>query len=76
MRKNELWFGAKTYGYGWTPITWQGWLVVGIYLVLVIGLSTYLEPGIEYFGLTFLATATLVWISAKKGEKARWRWGK
>lgn len=73
---NKLWFKAKTYGYGWTPVTWQGWLVVGIYLVFVIWLSTIFAPGIEYFGLMLLATIVLIWISAKKGEKARWRWGK
>jgi hypothetical protein len=73
---NKLWFRAKNYGYGWRPITWQGWSVVGIYIVFVIGLGTFLSPGFEYFGLVFLATIVLIWISAKKGEKARWRWGK
>jgi hypothetical protein len=27
----KLWFKAKNYGWGWYPITWQGWLITGLY---------------------------------------------
>jgi hypothetical protein len=26
------WFGPKRWGWGWRPISWQGWLVVLIYV--------------------------------------------
>ena len=39
MSKNKrkprtLWFRAKDYGWGWFPITWQGWLVTALYAAL------------------------------------------
>lgn len=33
-RAKKLWFRAKTYGWGWFPITWQGWLVTFVYTLL------------------------------------------
>lgn len=31
------WFGPKEgIGWGWTPITWEGWSVVALFLVLLI----------------------------------------
>jgi hypothetical protein len=30
------WFRRRTFGYGWTPITWEGWLVtLGLCIALV-----------------------------------------
>jgi hypothetical protein len=27
-KPEKLWFRAKRYGWGWTPTSWQGWLVM------------------------------------------------
>ncbi len=77
------WFKAKLYGWGWTPATWQGWLV----LVTAIGLIVlnYYRLGINELSTntvlyTFLAQTTgllilLIIICYKTGEKPRWQWG-
>lgn len=32
------WFGPKNgFGWGWTPITWEGWLVTAVCLVVFFG---------------------------------------
>lgn len=80
----KLWFRAKTYGYGWTPCSWEGWLVIAVYLVLVIGTLKLVEqlsssPSdtlIFALPLFFLYTLVLIIISYKKGEKPGWRWGR
>jgi inner membrane protein involved in colicin E2 resistance len=80
----KLWFRAKTYGYGWTPCSWQGWLVVSLYCVLTIVTFFVAEALLQSernslllsVFLTLLYTCMLIWISAKKGEKAKWRWGR
>ena len=28
QQTTKYWFKAKTYGYGWTPATWQGWGII------------------------------------------------
>ena len=79
----KLWFKAKTYGYGWYPVSWQGWVVLLIYLLVVVGLGVNLDRSPQGSGdllifFTSIAAATiiLIIICVRKGEKARWRWGK
>ena len=33
-KSRKLWFRAKTYGWGWFPITWQGWAVTVLFALL------------------------------------------
>ncbi len=28
---DKLWFKAKKFGWGWTPCSWEGWTVTGLY---------------------------------------------
>ncbi len=36
------WFRPKRSGLGWTPITWQGWLVTILSCLVVVGLNLVL----------------------------------
>lgn len=76
------WFKRKLYGWGWIPVRWQGWLVVGIYVLLLFAFSFTIDEsslGSEIF-FTFLLplvllTIVLIRICYKKGEKPKWQWG-
>ncbi len=78
-----IWFKAKRYGYGWYPATWQGWLVILIYIVLITldalridALShSVSDTLINWIPDTALLTALLIAICYWKGEPPRWRWG-
>jgi hypothetical protein len=83
----RLWFAAKRYGYGWYPATWEGWLVIAIHLILILGsipiFNYELTHGADEWKATAVyliwvggLTAILIRICVLKGEKARWRWGK
>lgn len=76
------WFKAKCYGWGWTPATWQGWLIALSYLVLVVLCALTIDENSlpREVAFTFalpvtLLTITLIRICYKKGEKPRWQWG-
>jgi uncharacterized membrane protein YhaH (DUF805 family) len=76
------WFKARLYGWGWTPATWQGWLVLGVYLAIVVFLAVTLDESlslsdalIRYFLPLVLLTALLIGVCFVKGEKPRWQWG-
>jgi uncharacterized membrane protein len=78
--KNEFWFPAKKYGVGWGfPVTWQGWAVFLVYIMLLILGITFLAS--SHFRFIFipifivLLTAFLIFICWKKGEKLDLRWG-
>jgi hypothetical protein len=76
MKKNKIWFVNKTYGYGWTPATWEGWLVIFLWLILFIPLTLTMEHNwiLGLIGIFFI-TSLLIYVSYKKGEKPRWQWG-
>ena len=80
----KMWFRAKTYGYGWTPCSIEGWLVMLLYvwscmnIFLVIdwrshsSSDTLINFAPVFLAQTFLLYVICVW----RGEKARWRWGR
>jgi len=79
----KLWFKAKDYGWGWYPSAWQGWLVVLGYIVILavifILTKNYIVNDSDvfiFFIPVAIATALLLFICYKKGERTEWRWGK
>ncbi len=54
------WFKNKIYGWGWTPVTWQGWCVIFVYISLILKLASHREeyiPGNPDSGSNFLTFA-------------------
>ncbi|SFK26944.1 hypothetical protein SAMN03159338_3776 [Sphingomonas sp. NFR04] len=69
-----FWFKPKAFGYGATPATWQGWLVVALF-VLLTGLTVRFAMPRHPLFLTLLVplTLALIWISWAKTDGG-WRW--
>ncbi len=81
------WFKRKLYGWGWTPVKWQGWLVLALCIAgMVWGfpemvrdqrahqyLDSVLVLGVIVKAVVFLSL--LIFVCYKKGEKPRWQWG-
>ncbi len=75
----QYWFKRKQWGWGWTPVTWQGWGVTMVYIIVVVSLVLTREetiPGNPDSGSNLLVmglpitllTALLIFIAYKKGE--------
>lgn len=78
----NLWFKRKLYGWGWTPVRWQGWVVIGLYILLMtlfsLTIDDYSSDKEIFFTFilpAILLTFTLLRICYKKGEKPKWQWG-
>lgn len=76
------WFKRKLYGWGWTPVTWQGWavtlLAIGLIVLNAFRLDTpEASPDVVFtFVLqTFLIVSILIGICYKTGESPKWQWG-
>lgn len=78
MGDDSEWFAPRRYGIGsGPPVRWQGWAVLGAYLVL-LGLASlvirYSWAG--YVSIVTMLTACLMVICARTTKGGwRWRWG-
>ncbi len=81
--EKQYWFAAKRYGWGWTPNTWQGWLVI-ILALGALGLATSVAQFnadtdnqfiAELIPSAIVIVLLLVSVSWATGEPPRWRWG-
>ena len=39
----NYWFKRKLYGWGWTPATWQGWLLTFLFIGIVLILALFID---------------------------------
>lgn len=83
QKTNVIWFKRKRYGLGWYPVTWQGWLVLAVYVFLIITF-TRSAAGAVYSDSDLLShvilpvvilTILLIAICIKTGESLSWQWG-
>jgi hypothetical protein len=65
------WFRRKTFGYGWTPASWEGWVAMAIFTAGIVGVATRaseLGP-VTSAVLIGALTAVLLVITAATSEK-------
>ena len=73
----KLWFKRKLYGWGWTPVTWEGWLVLFVWVVLFTFVMVKMDhEWLKNLIVIFIMTGILIYICYQKGEKPKWQWGK
>jgi len=81
MRYNKYWFKPKKYGYGAYPSSWEGWVVVLLFIVLLVSIARFQEKNnfenyVSFISEVVILGIILVFISAKKTkEEWKWRWG-
>lgn len=78
-----LWFKNKRYGFGWHPVSWQGWLSLFVLIVVQVLNFLRLDANSEsssdtlrpFIIETFIFSYIFYLIIGDKGEKMRWQWG-
>ena len=85
MDSTHYWFKRRRYGWGFMPVTWQGWAVILGYVLIVAALIPAFLDAPEavaakeagFFVILFTAaTAGMLMISFSKGPRPHWRWGR
>ena len=77
------WFKRKTYGWGWTPATREGWLVTVGFMGLIVGIAWRAEYAVtssfevwtEVLLPVFIVVVVLVGVCWRTGEPPQWQWG-
>lgn len=83
--KKNYWFKRRRYGWGWTPVTWQGFVVFFAGLAAIL-LSAYQLPSkpahptaAQLMTSTAIFVATVIIfiiIASLKSPTPHWRWGR
>ena len=84
QKNKRHWFRARKNGYGWTPASFEGYLVIFLYIILNIGLFIRINRNSDSgsdtligFGPIFvILTLILIFTCLLKGEKTNWNWGR
>lgn len=75
----------KRFGWGWTPVTWQGWVFIFAQVGIIITAATILphkpahptpDQRFHFFLIFGLALMNLIIFSAQTSPKPKWRWGR
>jgi hypothetical protein len=87
MKNNphKYWMKRRRYGWGWIPVTWQGWVVIiaQIGIVFVTAFQLPPKPAMPTAGQLFnflatlvLAIGTILLVAWFTSPRPHWRWGK
>ena len=87
MKLNKYWFKPKSYGYGYYPITWEGWITV-LLIISILSISAYVnnffdstDPNTQQ-GFRYLLDITIFMFAInpimlkRTEEEVTWKWGK
>jgi ABC-2 type transport system ATP-binding protein len=61
------WFRRRRVGLGWRPVSWQGWLVTGVAVALVIGVLVFLRSSAARIPATIAVLAVYAMIALASG---------
>ena len=83
---NKYWFRPKSYGCGFYPISWEGWMAIFVMLLLIVlsGLingifeeGTTAKQEIRFIlDMFFIASISTLFFERKMKEPFQWRWGR
>ena len=74
------WFRPKQYGYGATPVTWQGWAITIAAVIVVfaatITLTTVSAVAPWFWAAVLIAAAVMAapWVVSRRKTDGEWRW--
>lgn len=71
----DYWFVPHRYGLGATPVSWQGWLLIGAYIGAVIATRHLAVPRARLPIIAALTVPMLTLAAARTRGGWRWRWG-
>lgn len=78
---NAYWFRPKSYGYGATPNTWQGWAVIAAAVIVMVVAALLILPHRAQSPaalIAFLAVEAVVlaalWVICRRKTEGEWRW--
>ena len=74
--REGYWFAPKMFGWGATPVTWQGWLLSLAFGILLIATIRCVRSDLLRIAIMAALAFGFFAIAARKTDGGwRWRWG-
>ncbi|HEV7288327.1 hypothetical protein [Sphingomonas sp.] len=74
--RDGYWFAPKLFGWGATPVTWQGWLTMLVFIPAIVAVLNWAPTQFIRLGVALPMLAVFVWFVWTKTDGGfRWRWG-
>ncbi|MDF0486800.1 hypothetical protein PX554_01555 [Sphingomonas sp. H39-1-10] len=74
--REGYWFVPKWFGFGATPVTWQGWALTAGLLAALVAAARLLPGGVPRIIVCIALIAAYGVVAANKTDGGlRWRWG-
>ncbi|MFW6285533.1 MAG: hypothetical protein ACOC16_00005 [Nanoarchaeota archaeon] len=74
MKIHKYWFKPKKYGYGASPTTIEGWLLLLLFIISVFITIIYLIQNKILFFIALLILSSLIIFISKIKTKGDWKW--
>lgn len=77
----SYWFRRRRYGYGWRPITWQGWLATLLTLISILlsgaFVSLFPTQSVSWYSIIQISISVimLIMLCNASGPSPKWQWG-
>jgi hypothetical protein len=68
------WFAPKRYGYGATPVTWQGWALTLGFVAAAIGISVKLQRSPLQLAAVMVPLVVVFTVICARTTRGGWRW--
>jgi hypothetical protein len=68
------WFKPKVIGWGASPATWQGWMVLAAFIAVVAVLGMVLHDHVAPYLVAVGTLTVLLVIFARRNTRGAWRW--
>lgn len=71
MKLNKYWFKPRRFGYGATPTTWEGWVVVLAFMAYLLAISSFMTEDVTFYAV---AGIIAIFVISKKKTDGEWKW--
>ena len=69
MITKHPWFGPKRIGWGWRPVSWEGWLATAICAAVVVAAGFYFNTSPTFIYVAIAAVAALLVLCLLTGTR-------
>ena len=69
MITKHPWFGPKRIGWGWRPVSWEGWLATALCAAVVVAAGFHFNSSPMFLYVTIAAVAALLLVCLLTGTR-------